>query len=381
MRGLCAELPGRGHQIGVNPLGCFCGRARRHALFYFNDGSRDCMSGIPVVYSQRRGLSFPIEGGERHPGIGRRRQVRRRLFLGSIGIGVKGILCEGRDVSQSVDLARLASVVEDVPTLPSVMFEVLAIAEDENSTAGDLEAVIMRDQALSAKVLKVANSAYYGIPRTVETVSRATVLLGFQTVVGLALTVSVYDTLWGAGKGHYLDRRDIWKHSLSTATAARLLAGDSNGKQGAVAFTAGMLHDIGKSVFDTYLPEEYSKVIDACHRDSLQMHDAEQTILGVTHGDLGYRVGLRWQLPDVLCQSIRCHHALQSAEADFRRTAGLVNLGDFLTRHCGIGEPPDMTLPGLDQDALKVWGGTEHQLKDVVTQLEKHREQIESFQP
>jgi len=290
-------------------------------------------------------------------------------------------LCEGTDVSESVDVSRLASIVEDVPTLPSVMFEVLAIAEDENSTAGDLEEVIMRDQALSAKILKVANSAYYGIPRTVETVSRATVLLGFQTVVGLALTVSVYDTLWGAGKGHYLDRRELWKHSLSTATGARLLAGDARGKEGAVAFTAGMLHDIGKSIFDTYLPEEYSRVIEACHRDGMQVHEAEDQVLGVTHGDMGHKVGLRWQLPDLLCETIRYHHTVTAAEDDYRRCAALVNLGDFLTRHAGIGEPADMALPDLDQEALKLWGGGEEELKAAADELEKYRERIESFQP
>lgn len=261
------------------------------------------------------------------------------------------------------------------------MFEVLAIAEDENSTAGDLEEVIMRDQALSAKVLKVSNSAYYGIPRTVETVSRATVLLGFQTVVGLALTVSVYDTLWGSGKGHYLDRRDLWKHSLSVATAARMIAGNAQSKEGAVAFTAGMLHDIGKSVFDTYLADEYGEVIDSCHRDGLQVHEAEEAILGVTHGDLGYKVARRWQLPDVLCESIRCHHAVAGAEGDFARTAALVALGDFLTRHTGIGEPPDMMLPDLDKEALGLWGGTEDQLKTLGDELADKRDEIEAFQP
>ncbi|MHC4714069.1 MAG: HDOD domain-containing protein [Planctomycetota bacterium] len=286
-------------------------------------------------------------------------------------------------MSQSIDLNRLASIVEDVPTLPSVMFEVLAIAEDENSTAGDLEEVIMRDQALSAKILKVANSAYYGIPRTVETVSRATVLLGFQTVVGLALTVSVYDTLWGAGKGHFLDRRDLWKHSLGVATGARILAGNGNSRAGAVAFTAGMLHDIGKSVFDTYLPKEYAKVIDACHKDGAQkqMFEAEGSVLGVTHADMGYRVSRRWQLPDVLCESIRCHHTPGECEEEYGRFASLVNLGDYLTRHAGIGEPPDLAPPSLDETALGIWGGSQEELEETARKLMEHRDKIESFQP
>jgi putative nucleotidyltransferase with HDIG domain len=260
------------------------------------------------------------------------------------------------------------------------MFEVLAIAEDENSTAGDLEEVIMRDQALSAKVLKVANSAYYGIPRTVETVSRATVLLGFQTVVGLALTVTVYDTLWGAGKGHHLDRRELWKHSLGTATAARLLAGSHRRREGAVAFTAGMLHDIGKSVFDSHVPDEYSKVIDACANENIQMYEAETNVLGVNHSELGYRVARRWQLPDILCESIRWHHEPSGTEGDFRKNAALVNIGDYLTRLAAIGEPADLAPPVLDEAVKRIVDCTEEQLQTVSSQLLEHVEVIEAFQ-
>jgi len=283
-------------------------------------------------------------------------------------------------VSEPVNLTRLASIVEDVPTLPSVMFEVLAIAEDEDSTARDLEEVIMRDQALSAKILKVANSAYYGIPRTVETVSRATVLLGFQTVVGLALTVSVYDTLWGAGKGHYLDRRELWKHSLGVATAARLLEGGKNSKENAAAFTAGMLHDIGKTILDNYLPDEYSQVIDICQKDGVQVHEAEAAILGATHAELGYRVGRRWQLPELLCESIRWHHDVAHSSQEYERPAALISLADYTTRQVGIGDAGDSSHPAIDGDALRVWGGNPDQLGEIAGELEGYRESIEELQ-
>ena len=261
------------------------------------------------------------------------------------------------------------------------MFEVLSIAEDENAAAGDLEEVIMRDQALSAKILKVSNSAYYGIPRTVETVSRATVLLGFQTVVGLALTVSVYDTLWGAGKGHYLDRRELWKHSLGVATAARLLADNGQKQEGSIAFTLGMLHDIGKSVFDTNMPEEYSKVIDACHKDQMQFHEAESMILGVTHADLGFKVAQRWQLPEALCEGIRCHHTPADSPKEFERSSVLANLGDYLARHSGIGEPANMVAPELDAEVLSMWGGGEERFSKAAAELEECREKIDQLQP
>ena len=283
-------------------------------------------------------------------------------------------------MTEPVNIERLAAIVEELPTLPSVMFEVLAIAEDERSTAGDLEEVIMRDQALSAKILKVANSAYYGIPRTVETVSRATVLLGFQTVVGLALTVTVYDTLWGAGKGHFLDRRELWKHSLGVATAARLLSSNRNSKEAAVGFTAGMLHDIGKTIFDSHLSDEYAKVVETCQREQVQMYLVERQILGIDHAELGHNVARRWQLPDVLCESIHFHHVPAEAGADFARMSALVNVADTVTRQAGIGESGDTAAPTQDPDAVRIWGGAEDRLQTAAAELEGFREKIEVLQ-
>lgn len=260
------------------------------------------------------------------------------------------------------------------------MFEVLAVAEDDKSTAEDLQEVIMRDQALSAKLLKVANSAYYGIPRTVDTVSRATVLLGFQTVVGLALTVSVYDTLWGAGKGHYLDRRELWKHSLATATAARLLSLNPGGKDGAVAFTAGMLHDIGKTVFDSHLGEQYGKVVDACHRDGVSIYDAEMSVLGISHAELGHKIARRWQLPEILSESIRYHHTPGAAEAEHSAVSALVNMADYLARQMAIGENGDTAPATIKDEAFRIWGGTERDVTAAAEKLQGFREKIEAFQ-
>jgi putative nucleotidyltransferase with HDIG domain len=283
-------------------------------------------------------------------------------------------------VIEPVNLDKLASIVDELPTLPNVMFEVLAVAEDDKSTAEDLEEVIMRDQALSAKVLKVANSAYYGIPRTVDTVSRATILLGFQTVVGLALTVSVYETLWGAGKGHYIDRRELWKHSLGVATAARIISPEPDGKVGAVAFTAGMLHDIGKTVLDSHLGEEYGKVVQECHTSGMTMYDAENALLGVNHADLGQKLARRWQLPEFLTESIHYHHNPGGAEGEFAKAGALVSMSDYLAKRVGIGDSGDSKEPAINQEAIAIWGGSEKQLALAADKLEGFRDRIDAFQ-
>lgn len=283
-------------------------------------------------------------------------------------------------MAEPVNPDKLAAIVEELPTLPNVMFEVLGVAEDERSTASDLEQVIMRDQALSAKILKVANSAYYGIPRSVETVSRATVLLGFQTVVGLALTVSVYDTLWGAGKGHYLDRRELWKHSLGVATAARILSPNRNSKEAAVGFTAGMLHDIGKTIFDSHLSEEYGKVIEACHREQTPIYQVETALLGINHGELGARVAVRWQLPEILSEAIRHHHTPAQAGAGLGRMCALINVADTLTRQMSIGESGDTAQPQQDPEAVKIWGLSADKITNASAELEGFRDKIDSLQ-
>ena len=141
-----------------------------------------------------------------------------------------------------------------------------------------------------------------------------------------------------------------------------------------------MLHDIGKTILDNYLPEEYAQVIELCNNDGVHIYEAERSILGISHAELGGKVGDRWQLPDVLCESIRWHHDAAAAGEEFARNAALVCLADYVARVVGIGQTGDAWEPSVDGGAMQIWGSSPDQLNKAIEELEGYRERIEQFQ-
>ena len=150
-------------------------------------------------------------------------------------------------------IKRILSKTKDLPTLPAVVAKVMKAVSNPMATAGDLNGIISTDQALTSKVLRLANSAYYGFPQEITNITQAVTILGFNTIRNLALSVSVHKMLFASREKELFSHRDFWKHSVATAVAAKMLANQTGYKSEENAFTAGLMHDIGKNVFDQFL--------------------------------------------------------------------------------------------------------------------------------
>ncbi|MGE5454598.1 MAG: HDOD domain-containing protein [Methylocystaceae bacterium] len=263
---------------------------------------------------------------------------------------------------------QVVSQVKDLPTLPEVAIEVIKLTDDPNATAQDINRVVGKDQGLTAKVLKLANSAYYGFPRRIATVTEATVLLGFQTVRSIVMAASVSDMLSREVQGYSLASGELWRHSQATAMGARLLARQCKYPASDVAYTAGLLHDIGKVILNHYLEEAYQPVVETVTREGVMFMEAETAILGFNHAEIGARVGEKWNLPLPLVEAIANHHSPQLATIDPRLTA-IIHLADCLTMIMGVGLGVDGLFYGMQEDALQKLGLTTENLEDLVSRL------------
>ncbi|MCK4719402.1 HDOD domain-containing protein, partial [bacterium] len=143
---------------------------------------------------------------------------------------------------RELNISRALEKIKELPTLPDVVFKVNEIVNDKNTSSNDLENVISRDQAIAAKVLKLVNSAFYGLPGKVDTLSRAIPLLGFSTVRNLVMSISIIDLSATGG----FDMKQFWRHSFATSTAARAIAVADRLPDAEIQSLAGLLHDIGK---------------------------------------------------------------------------------------------------------------------------------------
>ncbi len=190
--------------------------------------------------------------------------------------------------------------VHDPATLPEVMIKVLETIEDERSSAQDVTALLERDHAISARVLRMANSAFYGLRHEVDSIHRAVVVIGFEAVRDLALATSVVDVL-AKRRQTALDPDDFWMHSLGAAKAAHIICqGRIPADKLSGVFTAALLHDLGKSLLAVVLEEEYWGVVQTARSKGAQLRDVERERIDTDHAEVGAWIAEKWHFPPVI---------------------------------------------------------------------------------
>ena len=253
-------------------------------------------------------------------------------------------------------LKRITQSIIALPTLPTVITQLISLIDNPKTSARNVSQLISTDQALTAKILKLANSAFYGFPREIATVQHAVVVLGFETVKNLGLSVSVLERFSSAqGDAADFDRQRFWEHSIACGVAARLLAGKLRYRMPGEAFAAGILHDIGRLVLCQCFPTEFDEVLRVMRDEELYIGHAEEQVLGVTHAEVGGWLAERWNLPESLEQAISLHHAPGRVRGP-AELPSLIHLADMLCRREKIGDGGGDKLPHLDPAALRTFG-------------------------
>lgn len=273
-------------------------------------------------------------------------------------------------------LDKILAKVSDVPTLPASVLRVMQMIEDPLCSAADLSRVISADPAMAMKVLKLANSAFYGFRQKIGSIPQAVTLLGFATLKNALLAAAVFDMFQVGGTG--FDLPGLWKHSVATASAAKLLAKRIRFPNSEKAFTAGLLHDIGKIMIARALPASLPAIVAAVRDEGFSVHDAEQKVVGLPHPAFGAWVMARWNLPSTLIEAVEFHHHPTRSQYAFD-LAGIVYLANILTHRAAIGSGGDDLPREMDPLVLEYFGLSEAALCDLQDTLVFKRLEIESF--
>ena len=204
---------------------------------------------------------------------------------------------------------ELLERVDDLPPIPAVAAKVMSLVEDSRTTANDLAQVLAADQVLTAKLIKVSNSAYYGFSRKVSTVREAVVAIGFKQVRQIAVGASVIQGFKKSLLSTELFDLDLfWGHSMAVAVAAEALAKKTRVCKPEDAFTAGILHDIGRLIIRQRRPAEFERAIQMARGGSISLHAAEIRSTGFAHDEVGRALGELWKFPSHLIGAIDGHH-------------------------------------------------------------------------
>lgn len=277
------------------------------------------------------------------------------------------------------DIVKKLLEVEDMPTLPAVMNRVLETIESETSSAQDLTAILECDHAISARILRLANSAFYGLRHRPDTIRRAVIVVGFEAVRMLALATSVFDTL-SKRKQFALNPEDFWLHSLGAAKAAQLLAGQIRGIESTEAcFTAGLLHDMGKYILALVLKEQYQGVVNAAKESKVALHEVEQRELGVTHAAVGMWVGNRWNLPGIVTDVMGYQLRLSEYKGEYRAEVALASVSSDLSRKAGFGDAGDCEGVELGAARFEAIGLDAKRNEEVLAELAEYRQEARQF--
>jgi putative nucleotidyltransferase with HDIG domain len=269
-------------------------------------------------------------------------------------------------MADSIELQRMRAKVEAIsalPTVPSNLRQISVMLEKPRLTMDEIARFVSNDPALTTKVLKMVNSAAYGFPGRISSVSHAIMLLGLNVIRGLLLGISVFDLMQKNMAG-------LWEHSCACAVAARTLAQLKKMKEPEEVSICGLLHDIGKAIVMLQYPTEYEQALREAKDKDISLYEAEKKFLAATHAEVGLWLAQKWRFPPNLVEAIGYHHRPQSATQAPLETA-IVHIADILVRAKGVGFAGDGFVPAVHPATWQMLQLSDDDIRSILTQIDE----------
>lgn len=286
-------------------------------------------------------------------------------------------------ISAALDKSQIIKItlakIGDIATLPEVTAKIIAAVDDPKSTARDLHNIIKNDPALATKILKVVNSAFYGLPGQVAEIDRAIVLLGLSAVKNIAISASISRLFTAEKISDKFSARDIWRHSVGVAVATRQFCSLIGKKAFAEeAFLAGLIHDLGLLVERQAYPDQLGEIIKTASKSDRPFCDIENELIGVDHQALGAALAAKWKFPRGLQTVLGYHHKVDNLSQEHRLLPVVVYVADVLCCHERVGFHLTAEGQALEDTLLESVGLTEADFNKVREQLPEDVEAAEA---
>ena len=278
-------------------------------------------------------------------------------------------------------MSNINSIIKKIDRLtpiPQVASKVMSIVEDPKSSMYDLSKVIIFDTAVTANLLKVVNSAYFGLPGKVDSVHQAIVYLGMAQVVDLVLLSASGENLQTAQQGYDLEAGELWKYSVASALIARTLAEKKGVKDTHLIFTAALLKDIGKVILNQYVKDSFDKINVLVTKQNFTFREAEKEVIGIDHAELGGMVAENWKFSPKMVEIIRHHHRPQETSISEFESA-IVYTADTICMMMGIGVGSDGLAYRFHREVVESLELTENEFQKMVAGFVDKIEQIEAM--
>lgn len=285
---------------------------------------------------------------------------------------------ETADKTKSIVDQAIASI-GDIATLPEVTIKIIETVENPKSTARDLHGVIKNDPALSVKILKVVNSAFYGLPGQVASVDRAIILLGLSAVKNISIAASIARLFKGKRISEKFSAADLWRHSVVVAVTARAMAKYSpHPVMADELFVAGLIHDIGTLVERQIFPDQFAEVIRRCSESDLDFLACEREVIGADHQAFGVGLTTKWKFPRHLRAAVGFHHNPEAVSVELKNIATVIRVADVMACQEKIGFHFTARHDSIKPELLDDLGITQAQLEEIRASIPKQLAEAEA---
>ena len=259
------------------------------------------------------------------------------------------------DQSAEEKVKKVLDKISGLPTLPTMLNQINKLMMNPRTSAKEVAQLISSDPSITAKVLRVVNSSFYGFPNRITTITHAIVILGFNTVKSIVLSSSIFDVFKkGTGVSHF-NRSEFWKHSIGTGAVARVVGKAAGYTALEELFIAGLVHDVGKIILDQYIHDNFEQILAKVASKNCLIREAEEETLGYNHADIGGWLFQKWNMSKGIVECTRFHHNPALA-SEHPKPVAVVHVSDVIARALRFGNGGDKKIPAISDAAWETLG-------------------------
>jgi putative nucleotidyltransferase with HDIG domain len=267
----------------------------------------------------------------------------------------------------SLQQDNIAAQLKSFPSMPGAAAKLLILMDDPDISVAQIEAILGQDPGLMANILRLANSAYFGMPSKVGSIKQAVLRLGLKRLVQIVIASCVSAIMDKPVTGYDLPPGDLWHHSVGVTVAAEGLMKELNIKTSEEIFTAALLHDVGKLVVGEFIDNNIRQIEDSTSQ-GISFAKAESKVLGTNHADIGAQILNRWSLPPVIVNAVRWHHSPESADST-DMMLDIIHVANVLCLMIGIGVGRDGLQYRPSEEVVERLGLKPFHLERVASQV------------
>lgn len=270
----------------------------------------------------------------------------------------------------------LISEIKNLKPFPRIAQQLLELIEDPNSSSEDIAELILYDPAITANILRVSNSAFFSLPRKIESVQEAVSILGMNHIIDLVMVKFGSENFKQGQDGYGLHEGELWRHAVSSALISKELAAKMNISGAHSIFTASLLKDIGKIVLDRFAASAFEKIYNTSKNRGISFRDAEKAIIGIDHAEIGGLIAESWGFPDKLVKMIKNHHSPRDCSGP---EAAIIYMADCICMMMGIGIGADGLSYYFYEDIAKDLGITPDVIQEIMLDFSIGMQRVESL--